>query len=357
VDRQLNDLSLKIRKQTLETQAELVAMKSELVNETFQLIREHLDSIHNDLKGHHTELQSYLDHQVIPKLSQSVAEQHKLIDDKMAALLAEESAAMKSLLQQISLPQASQDNTEAASFAPAPSSETTAASPNKLKDDLDYYHFELKMRGDPGSIRKRQEGYRDLLAEKLGDLKEKAILDVGGGSGIFVELLQETGAAAESIDLNAVAVGAGREMGRSVRVASLHDDLAAREENSLHAITAFQVVEHLPEAELKNFLEQAHRVLQSGGLILLETLNPRSIAAYRWYFMDLTHAHFLQPETLEHLAQNAGFQDNEIHETSQPPDWERLREDVGDEAMQENIKRLNAFLYGPMEYYLLGYKR
>jgi len=277
-------------------------------------------------------------------LTDVIHEQQGMLDRRLAALLAEEAVAVRRIVERL------HPGADVGSIAPASEAQ-------QIVEDLGYYHFELRHRGDPATIRSRQVGYVQVLAGRLGgSLVGKRVLDIGAGSGIFAEVLRDAGADAEGIDLNRVAVEAGQALGRPVRNGDLVVELGSKPSASLAAITSFQVVEHLPEAILRRMLNEAARVLQPGGLLLLETLNPRSLSAYRWYFMDLSHRHFLQPETLQHLAEQAGFVDVEVAEISMPPDYERLREGTADPVAAYNFNKLNAFIYGPMEYYLLARK-
>jgi O-antigen chain-terminating methyltransferase len=44
-------------------------------------------------------------------------------------------------------------------------------------------------------------------------------------------------------------------------------------------VTAFHLVEHLPLATLVRFLDEALRVLRTGGLLIIETPNPKNLIA------------------------------------------------------------------------------
>lgn len=85
-------------------------------------------------------------------------------------------------------------------------------------------------------------------------------------------------------------------------------------------VTSFQVVEHLPPDQLLQLLLHAWRVLQPGGMVVLETPNPENlqVAAYS-FWMDPTHQHPLPPPLLLNMAQHAGFVDCHIHRSSPRP--------------------------------------
>ena len=170
----------------------------------------------------------------------------------------------------------------------------------------DYFAFEARLRGSTEDIRERQRPYVEQLRGAA------PVLDLGSGRGELLTLLREAGVEARGADANADMVAFARAEGLAVEQATAHDALAAAADGSLGAVTALQLVEHLPPPDLVSLLELARAKLRPGGLLVLETINPASIEALRNYFADLTHAQPLVPETLELLIRQAGFRDAEI---------------------------------------------
>ena len=92
-------------------------------------------------------------------------------------------------------------------------------------------------------------------------------------------------------------------------------------------------------------------------------MNPRSVVGFlEVYNRDLTHERPLHPDTLRFLAAAAGFTDVRVEMKSagraaprslQPVPIEGLPERAA-VALNENVARLNALLYGPLEYALLA---
>jgi hypothetical protein len=109
-------------------------------------------------------------------------------------------------------------------------------------------------------------------------------------------------------------------------------------------------------------LREAHRTLRPGGLLVVETVNPRSVVAFlEIYNRDLSHERPLHPETLRFLATAAGFSDVEIELRSPVEPAARLQAVPADglppaaaRALNENLARLNGLLYAPQEYALLA---
>ncbi len=153
-----------------------------------------------------------------------------------------------------------------------------------------------------------------------------------------------------------------REKGLDVVEGDLVDFLRAQARGSLGGVFAAQVAEHLRPAVLTALLAEAHRALRPGGLLLLETPNPRSVLGLLEVFnRDLTHERPLHPDTLRFLAAAAGFTDVRV-EMRTPVDPEGQLQPVPPDglpeaaaaALNDNVGRLNALLYGPLEYALLA---
>lgn len=244
----------------------------------------------------------------------------------------------------------------AAPAGPAPAAAASSPPPERVLDDAAYLAFENRFRGSREEIRERVEPYLPLFAGLA------PVADLGCGRGEFLELLREAEVDALGVESNSQAVRVCRERGLSVVESDLLPFLAARGPGSLGGVFAAQVAEHLPPHALLSLLRESHRVLRPGGLLLLETVNPRSVTGLlEVYNRDLTHERPLHPETLSFLAAAAGFSDVRVELRSpvepaaqlQPVPPDGLPARVA-EVLNENVARLNALLYGPQEYALLA---
>jgi SAM-dependent methyltransferase len=185
-----------------------------------------------------------------------------------------------------------------------PASDSVAAQP-RAGALPDYFGFEARMRGVFEDVRERQHPYVERLRE------HGPVLDLGCGRGELLSLLRDVGVEASGVDANPDMVAYARAEGLEVAQADARDALAGRAAGSLGAITALQLVEHLPPEYLVSLLELAHAKLRPGGVLIVETINPVTPAALRNYFADLTHAQPLVAETLEMLVRGAGFRETE----------------------------------------------
>jgi O-antigen chain-terminating methyltransferase len=185
---------------------------------------------------------------------------------------------------------------------------------------------------------------------------------MGCGRGEFLGLLREAGIEARGVDANPRAVQACRAKGLDAFEGDLQDYLGNLAEGALGGLFAAQVAEHLTPGVLQSVLAEAHRVLRPGGLLVLETVNPRSVTALLEVFQrDLTHEKPLHPETLSFLAAAAGFTDVRVDYLRPVEPAARLQSVPGDDlpapavrALNENVARLNELLYGAQEFALFA---
>lgn len=242
--------------------------------------------------------------------------------------------------------------------------ESRAPSPELAKAAVDaaessaYAAFENRFRRSDESLASR-------FAKHAGEFAfappGSAILDLGCGRGEFLQALAKAGLKGRGVESNASAVAACQAKGLDVVRGDLIEFLKSVESGSAGGVFAAQVAEHLPPPVLQALLVEAHRVLGKGGLLVLETVNPRSVTGLLEVFnRDLTHQKPLHPETLSFLASAAGFADVRVEMLSPVDPLSQLRRIDGSaavpaavvEAFNENVDRLNALLYGSLEYAL-----
>jgi O-antigen chain-terminating methyltransferase len=238
----------------------------------------------------------------------------------------------------------------------APLAPAAAAAAEQAAADSAYVAFENRYRGSREEIRERLSSYVELFRD-LGP-----VVDLGCGRGEFLDLLKERGIAASGVDGNAALVRECKDRGLDVMEGDLLAVLRSQSDASLGGVFAAQVAEHLPPGVLQEMVRQSHRVLRPGGLLVLETVNPRSVLAFlEIYNRDLTHERPLHPDTLSFLAAAAGFSDVRVEMRSPVDPATRLQAVPGDglpsrahEVLNENVTKLNDLLYGPQEYALLA---
>lgn len=241
-----------------------------------------------------------------------------------------------------------------AAFQSAPAPALAAAA--TAAEAATYTAFERRFRGGSQQIRERLAEYVPLF-EGLSP-----VVELGCGGGEFLELVKAAGIAARGVEQNPGFIAECRERGLEVVQGDLLAFLRSLEAGSLGGVFAAQVAEHLAPALLTETLRECHRALRKGGLLVLETVNTRSLYGLLEVFLrDLTHEKPLHPETLSFLAAAAGFSEVRV-ELKSPVEASTRLQPVPAEGLaprtagilNENLERLNAILFGPQEYALLA---
>jgi len=206
-----------------------------------------------------------------------------------------------------------------------------------------YALFEERFRGSPDEISRAQRFYLDSLRGVPGP-----VLDAGCGRGELLRLLRDEGIPAAGVDTNPVSVQALRREGLSVEEGDAVGYLESRPPGSLGAVTAFQLVEHWTPGEIFRFLQAARRALAPGGVVVAETINSDSLSALRAFYLDPTHVRPVPPDALRFLAEAAGLTDLRVVFRSPLGPDRRLEEKT------ENDRKLNALLFAPQDYAVIG---
>ena len=221
-----------------------------------------------------------------------------------------------------------------------------------------YAAFENSFRRSDEALALRFERYAVDFAQRPAD---SMVLDLGCGRGEFLKSLAKAGIKGRGVESNASTVAVCQAAGLEVARGDLIAFLKSFDAASIGGVFAAQVVEHLPPAVLQTLLVESHRVLQPGGLLILETVNPRSVTGFLEVFnRDLTHEKPLHPDTLSFLAAASGFTEVNVEMLSPVEPLSQLRKVDGAaglpgpmvEVFNENVERLNRLLYGALEYAL-----
>jgi SAM-dependent methyltransferase len=174
--------------------------------------------------------------------------------------------------------------------------------------DTFYKAFEDRYRGSRETIAARLRAYLPFL-EPLAALHQPArALDVGCGRGEWLEVAAAAGFEATGVDIDDAMLAACRERGLAVQTADALQTLRAMADASLAMVSAFHVVEHIPFDQVRALAAEALRVLQPGGLLILETPNPENlVVGATSFYRDPSHLRPLPPELLSFAAEHAGF--------------------------------------------------
>jgi SAM-dependent methyltransferase len=212
-------------------------------------------------------------------------------------------------------------------------------------DEL-YASFENQFRGSPEHIKEGLKVYLPLLKES-GITSD--ILDIGCGRGEWLELLRDEGRQARGVESNRAMIDQcchELEIARADAIAYLR----GLPENSLRAVTAFHFVEHIGLEELIDLMDEINRVLKPGGLLIVETPNPKNLVVGACnFYSDPTHRKPLFPETLQFILNHRGFVRSQL-QYLHPVEGSPFQD--GSEASQA----LNSWLFSARDFAIVAWK-
>lgn len=184
-----------------------------------------------------------------------------------------------------------------------------------------YRAFEEKFRGSRDTILSRLGIYDAFLNDAFLKNSSRKALDLGCGRGEWLESLTSKGFDALGVDLDDAMLSACREKGLNVLHADALAVLSAQTDSSLSVVSGFHIVEHLPFHSLQTLVAEALRVLQPGGLLILETPNPENLkVSTHTFHLDPTHQKPIPPSLLEFMTEYYGFSRSKILRLQEPSD-------------------------------------
>ena len=212
--------------------------------------------------------------------------------------------------------------------------------------------FAEAMRGPRREILGRA---RDCLPYLIG---HEPVLDLGCGRGELLEVLRDEGVEARGVDADRAMVAACRRRGLTVELEDVVAALRGVAPESLGAVTAVHVVEHLPAGAWMSLVEAAAVALRPGGMLLVESPNPETLRVGGGLFwVDPTHRAPVHPLAVGLVAEAVGL---EVAETKLlrpfPADQSLLQADQS-EPLRRLAARLDEWLSGPRDFLFVARKR
>lgn len=231
--------------------------------------------------------------------------------------------------------------------------------------DFSYLLLENRFRGSEAEITKRLAIYPEILKNMPA-----AVLELGPGRGELQRLFKAANVESYGVEIDRAMAEAAVASGMPVSLAS--DGIAhlrSLPDRSLGGVIAIQVVEHLPRQLLEELCRLCVTKIKSGGRVVFETINPRSVLALSSnYFRDPTHVWPLHPDTLAYAMTQAGLDVIDTRFLSPVPEVAKLRHvPVGEfmtprwaqslELMNHNVTQLNNLLFGDQDYCVVAVVR
>jgi SAM-dependent methyltransferase len=220
--------------------------------------------------------------------------------------------------------------------------------------EVDYVGFENRFRGSSEELKNAQRHYLDWLP---GDGVPGRVLDVGCGRGEMLEVLNDAGYDSFGVDSDAGMVEECRKKELDVVDEGAVPLLERLEENSLKAIFCSQVVEHLLTSELQRFVSLSYDDLREGGVLIVETINPRSsFALGEHFYADPSHIRPVHPETLRFICEQIGFNDVQLQEQAPHPSMGMIEESASEEGPGNAVNALLKSVFGYQDYAIIATK-
>lgn len=135
------------------------------------------------------------------------------------------------------------------------------------------------------------------------------ILDLGCGYGALLYFLKQAGYGhLRGIDRSPEQVAVAKKLGLdSVKVGDILDILRKSEDRSCDVVIAFDVLEHFTKQEILAITDEVHRVLRSGGRLILHVPNGEAIFSGSIFFGDLTHETSFTRQSVRQLMFSCGL--------------------------------------------------
>ncbi|MFM0248800.1 DUF4214 domain-containing protein [Paraburkholderia sediminicola] len=215
-----------------------------------------------------------------------------------------------------------------------------------------YANLEDKFRGSRQDIKNRQSIYVPYIRDARAGVATAPVLDLGCGRGEWIELLGEQGLIGRGVDRNRVFLEGCRELNLDVVESEAISYLRGLQANSVGAVTAFHLIEHISHRTLIALFDEALRVLKPGGIVIFETPNPNNVQVGSCtFYLDPTHKNPLPPALIGHLLEARGFNNVETKDLH-PYDPECQ---VTDGAPGVN-DTLNRHFFSARDYFVFGRK-
>jgi len=220
-------------------------------------------------------------------------------------------------------------------------------------DPTFYGALEDAFRGAENTVYERFKEYDDWMTGIPRHESRLPFVDLGCGRGEFLSFLKSAGINANGVDSDPVALSRCRENGFDVTQCDLQQFLTDADDNSFSGLSLIHVLEHFDVSQILEILREARRVVADGGVILVETPNPKNLrVGTSNFWLDPTHVRPIPPELLGFIFEFIGLAKINIKML-------RSNEGLYDSASWNEGSKvtLNALVHaidGPMDYAVIG---
>ena len=202
----------------------------------------------------------------------------------------------------------------------------------------------------------------DAAERFLGPVRGTRILDVGCGSGRLMELLEARGAECVGVDIARAFVETAKSRGRKVVRASMHD--LPFGDSEFDGIVSNFAINYLPLAGQSRTLEEAYRVLKSGGALIFSSMHPYLMRQGGNYFEPMRQKeiqqlgqkfflHLLDWQEIGNVVISSGFCLREFIDAEVPENLEEVAAKIDNDAAAQFVR---AFRHQPYAMFVVATK-
>lgn len=217
-----------------------------------------------------------------------------------------------------------------------------------------------RLRGPFGEIWGRHHAYLEYFRNRPG-----LILDVGCGRGEFLHMLRMEGIGSWGCEIDSLMIDMCKKKELTVKEMDALQAVESVPPASLGGIFSSQVIEHMFPGDLLNFLRLAREKIAPGGVLVMETLNPQSLAVLsKSYYKDLDHKRAVDPDYLAALVEAVGFKAVESRRTMPFGEKDKLpdlpeAETIGlhpeaRRTLQTIVEKLNAAIWADQDCHVVA---
>ena len=164
-------------------------------------------------------------------------------------------------------------------------------------------------------FRRYERFYRALLLRpgRLPPQRDVPILDLPCGEGAMVYSLRQMGYTnVAGYDLDRGRLATGQKLGLPLHYDDVFAVLARQGDGTVGCVLAMDFLEHLEKSQVVDFLNQVHRVLSSGGRLLVRTPCADAPQGMMHVYNDFTHKWAATSGVLRQLLTGSGFARAEV---------------------------------------------
>jgi len=182
-------------------------------------------------------------------------------------------------------------------------------------DDF-YLKFEKKFRGSSEIVKKRLKFYIPFLLtlRKFNRKKLLKALDIGCGKGEFLEILKNSGFSPIGIEINKKFVEDLKKRGYEVYKTDALEFIKNLKDNTFAVVSMIHIIEHLEFKYILELIFEIYRILEPGGILIIETPNTQNLYVGTYNFwVDPTHKRPIHPELIKFIGEYIGFLRTQIY--------------------------------------------